>query len=100
MREVKRISLSLIVCIVGLAAFMLVMETPSSAGSSGSWQYTILDTGDIVIDAQLTEAEINEAEKRGVEKARSIEDKLNRLGADGWELVVYTGRTAIFKRPG
>jgi len=99
MREVKRISVSLIVCIIGLAAFMLVMETTSSARSSGSWEYKILDTGEIVIDARLTEEEIREAEKRGIEKAQTLEGKLNRLGADGWELVVYDGSTIIFKRP-
>jgi len=99
MRNVKPISLSLALCVLGLIAFMMAREATSSSFGSTQWEYSIVDVGDLIIDESLTEAEIVEAEKRGVEKARNLEDKLNRMGDEGWELAVYTSGTIVFKRP-
>ena len=99
MRNVKPISLSLALCVLGLIAFMLAKDAAFGSYGATRWEYSTLDVGDLVIDESLTEAEIREAEKHGVEKARNLEDKLNRMGDDGWELAVYTSGTIVFKRP-
>ena len=99
MKTIKPISLSLALCVLGLVAFMLAKDAAFGSYGSSRWEYSILDVSDLIIDESLTEAEIREAERRGVEKARNLEDKLNRMGNDGWELAVYTSGTIVFKRP-
>ena len=99
MKTVKPLSLSLLVCALALIGFMFARETASGSYSSGGWEYQIVDTAELVIDSRLTEAEIQEAAKQGIQKARSLEGKLNRLGSNGWELAVCTSSMYIFKRP-
>jgi len=99
MRTVKPISLSLLVCALALIGFMLTKDATSAASAGDTWEYQIVDIAELIIDERLTEAEIREAAKQGIQKARSLEGKLNRLGANGWELAVCTPSTFIFKRP-
>lgn len=99
MKNLKPISLSLALCVLGLMAFTHTREAASSSYESTLWEYHIIDIGELVIDERLTEAEILEAEKRGIEKARNLEDKFNRMGADGWEVAVYISGSIVFKRP-
>jgi hypothetical protein len=99
MKTVKPVSLSLLVCALALIGFMLAKDA-ASAGSAGQrWEYQIVDPGELIIDERLTEEEIKEAERRGIQKARSLEDKINRVGANGWELAVCMNNLFIFKRP-
>jgi len=99
MRTVKPLSLSIVVCALVLVAFMFAKETAGGSYAGTKWDYLIVDTRELIIDERLTEEEIQEAAKRGIEKARSLEGKLNRLGADNWELAVCTSNMYIFKRP-
>jgi hypothetical protein len=99
MKTVKPISLSLLVCALALIGFTLARETASGSHGADGWEYQIVDTADLVIDSRLTDMEIQEAAKRGIQKARSLEGKLNSLGSNGWELAVCTSSMYIFKRP-
>ena len=99
MKTVKPISLSLLVCTLAFVGLLIARQTASGSHSGDKWEYQIVDTGDLIIDERLTEAEIQEAERQGIEKARSLEDKFNRLGDDGWELAVCTSNMVVFKRP-
>ena len=108
MRKISPTSLLPIVGVLGLVGLALAGR-PRSVGMPGPpapgprepdrWEYRILDFSSLVIDVRLADEEIREAEKFGVQKARSLEDKFNRLGETGWELVAYTPNAAVFKRP-
>ena len=99
MRTVKPLSLSIVVCALVLVAFMFAKESAGGSYGGTKWDYLTMDPGELIIDERLTEEEIKEAERRGIQKARSLEDKLNRVGANGWELAVCTPSVLIFKRP-
>jgi hypothetical protein len=99
MKTVKPISLSLLVCALALVGLLLARQTTAGSYSGDKWEYQIVDPGELIIDERLTEEEIKEAERRGIQKARSLEDKINRVGANGWELAVCANNLFIFKRP-
>ncbi|MEN6429105.1 MAG: hypothetical protein ABFE13_27465 [Phycisphaerales bacterium] len=94
-------------CIVGLTlavpvawgTFKSRATGTSTATASERWEYRIIEFGDVIIDVRLSDQEIREAEKLGVQKARSLEDRFNQLGQDGWELVTFGPSAAAFKRP-
>ena len=98
MQRLTPISLSLLAGIL-VAFAILYAADPAPASSAGDrWEYTILNFSDVIIDVQLTDEDILEAERRGIDKARNLEEKFNRLGADGWELAACTTGSAVFKR--
>jgi len=99
MQRLTPISLSVLACVLVALTILYVADSAPAGSAGGRWQYTILNFGDVIIDVQLTDEDIREAERRGIDKARNLEEKFNRLGADGWELAACTTGSAVFKRP-
>ncbi len=98
MQRLTPISLSLLAGVLVALAILYVAD-PAPAQSAGNrWEYVIVNFSDVIIDVQLTDEDIREAERRGIDKARNLEEKFNRLGADGWELAACTTASAVFKR--
>lgn len=97
----KHKSTSAILIIAAMALFGFVLTLPAQSGSSGSdrWEYRVLDTKDLVIHPSLTDGQIDEARRVGVTAARNLDTEFDRLGAEGWELVSFADRVAVFKRP-
>jgi hypothetical protein len=93
-----RSSLILIVAAVALFGLALTLPAQSGSGGSGRWEYRLLDTKDLVIHPSLTDAQIDEARRVGVTAARNLDSEFDRLGAEGWELVSFADRVAVFKR--
>ena len=62
------------------------------------WEYTVLDTRNLVVHEQITPELIVEMGRYGITAANSIEQTFDRFGAEGWELVSFADRMAVFKR--
>lgn len=92
--------LSLILIVAAVALFGLALTLPAQSGSvgSGRWEYRLLDTKDMVVHPSLTDGQIDEAKRVGVTAVRNLDTEFDRLGAEGWELVSFADRTAVFKR--
>lgn len=99
MQRLAPISLTVVACILIVLTMLYVADSAPARSAGGRWEYRILNFSDVILDVQLTEEDIREAEKRGIDKARNLEEKFNRLGADGWELAACTSASAVFKRP-
>lgn len=88
----------LIIAIAGLLGFALTLQAQSGSGGSGRWEYRVLDTRDMIIHPQMTDGQIDAARQVGVTAARNLDTEFDRLGAEGWELVSFADRIAVFKR--
>jgi hypothetical protein len=99
MQEHKSPSLLLIIAAVGLLGFALTLQAQSGSGGSGRWEYRVLDTKDMIVHPALTDGQIDEARRVGITAVRNIDTEFDRLGAEGWELVSFSNRVAVFKRP-
>jgi hypothetical protein len=99
MQERKSSSLILIVALAGLLGFALSLQAQSGGSASGRWEYRVLDTKDMIIHPAMTDAQIDEAKRVGITAARNLDSEFDRIGAEGWELVSFADRVAVFKRP-
>ena len=88
----------LIVTAVALLGLALTLPAQSGSGGSGRWEYRLLDTKDMVVHPSLTDGQIDEAKRVGVTAVRNLDTEFDRLGAEGWELVSFADRVAVFKR--
>ncbi len=98
MQERKSTSVILIVAAMTLFGFALTLPAQSGSGGSDRWEYRVLDTKDLLIHPALTDGQIDEAKRVGVTAARNLESEFDRLGAEGWDLVSFADRVAVFKR--
>jgi hypothetical protein len=85
---------TLLAALAGAVLLCLALTFPSAARSDQPqggprWEYHHVDAG-AFLESRTTERRT--AEER-------IEAGLNRLGAEGWELIIVSGRSYIFKRP-
>ncbi len=94
----RKSSLILILAAVALVGLALTLPAQSNSGGSGRWEYRVLDTKDMVVHPSLTDAQIDEAKRVGVTAVRNLDTEFDRLGAEGWELVSFADRVAVFKR--
>lgn len=99
MQERKPSSLFLIIAVAGLLGFALTLRAQSGGSASGRWEYRVLDTKDMIIHPGMTDGQIDEAKRVGITAARNLDSEFDRLGAEGWELVSFADRVAVFKRP-
>ncbi len=99
MQERKSSSLIVIVALAGLLGFALTLPAQSGASASGRWEYRVLDTKDMIIHPAMTDSQIDEAKRVGITAARNLDSEFDRIGAEGWELVSFADRVAVFKRP-
>lgn len=86
-------ALALIVC----AAILFSQNPPpvaqaASMNAAPAWEYKIADAS-VKLGELETAGEISNA---GIKAA--LEQFLNQQGADGWELVSYSGTMAVYKR--
>lgn len=84
--------------IAALLVFALTLQAQSGSGGSSRWEYRVLDTRDMIIHPQMTDGQIDAAKQVGVIAARNLDTEFDRLGAEGWELVSFADRIAVFKR--
>ncbi|MBN68371.1 MAG: hypothetical protein CME32_03700 [Gimesia sp.] len=86
-------ALALIIC----AAILFSQNPPPVAQAAAmhaapAWEYKIADAsmklGELETAGEITNARIKAA----------LEQFLNQQGADGWELVSYSGTMAVYKR--
>jgi hypothetical protein len=87
-----------ILAVAGLLSLALTLQAQSGSGGSGRWEYRVLDTRDMIIHPQMTDGQIDAARQVGVTAARNLDTEFDRLGAEGWELVSFADRIAVFKR--
>ncbi|HPC93617.1 MAG TPA: hypothetical protein PLU87_01645 [Sedimentisphaerales bacterium] len=99
MQERKPSSLVLIIAVAGLLGYALTLRAQSGGSASGRWEYRVLDTKDMIIHPAMTDGQIDEAKRVGITAARNLDSEFDRLGAEGWELVSFADRVAVFKRP-
>ena len=101
MKKLSPMSLILSVCTLAVAAtcFMAVSAPGQQAPSPQRWEYRTLDTRDLLVHPQITNALVGEMKNAGITAVRTLEEPFDKLGADGWELVSYSDRIAVFKRP-
>ena len=98
MSERKSSMLVPTVAVAGFLAFALTLQAQSGSGGSSRWEYRVLDTRDMIVHPQLTDGQIDAARQVGITAARNIDTEFDRLGAEGWELVSFADRLAVFKR--
>lgn len=99
MSERKSSLLIPILAVAGFLAFALTLQAQSGSGGSGRWEYRVLDTRDMIVHPQLTDGQIDTARQVGITAVRNVDTEFDRLGAEGWELVTFADRIAVFKRP-
>lgn len=98
MQERRSSSVILIIAAMALFGFALTLPAQSGSGGSDRWEYRVLDTKDFIVHPSLTDAQIDEAKRVGVTAARNLDTEFDRVGAEGWELVSFADRIAVFKR--
>jgi len=54
---------------------------------------------DTVVNHAITPEGIEQMRKVGIVAGEDMEHILDRLGAEGWELVSFSNEMAVFKRP-
>ena len=78
MQRLTPISLSVLACILVVLTILYVADSAPARSSGDRWEYTILNFGDVIIDVQLTDEDIREAERRGIDKARGRQENAPR----------------------
>lgn len=100
----KRLTpMTLILLVLTLSMMATIFAVAPAPGQTTAtvlqWEYKVLDTRDLLIHPQLTEALVSEMKSVGTTAATCLEAPFDKLGTEGWELVSYADRVAVFKRP-
>lgn len=101
MKRLTPMTLILLVLTLSMAAivFTVAPAPGQTTATVQQWEYKVLDTRDLLIHPQLTEALVSEMKSAGTTAATCLESPFDKLGTEGWELVSYADRVAVFKRP-
>ena len=89
---------AVLACLLTLVVAALATDSAVTTRLARQWEYRVLDTRDLMAHEQFTPEVIAEMEMYGIIAANSIEHVFDRFGAEGWELVCFADRMAVFKR--
>ena len=98
MRTWKFGLLIVLACLFTLVLVALGTDSRLTTQPDCHWEYRVLDTRDLIVHEQFTPEIIAEMQMYGITAANSIEQAFDRFGAEGWELVSFADRVAVFKR--